>query len=93
MKKLDEQLNELPSEFLDEMEYQKAQRWEDVFIYLTKEFNCLDDIVKMHNDNLPIIQFLRSFYDMGYYSGINFALDPQEKYKEEKQDEDEWEQQ
>ncbi len=92
MKNLDEQLNELPSEFLDEMDHQKAERWKDVFIYLTKEYNCLEDIIKMHKDGTPIIQFLRSFFDMGYYSGVNFTLDPQEKYKNENQYEDEWEQ-
>ena len=41
----------------------------------------------MHEEGTPIIKFLRSFYDMGFYSGVNFTLDPQEKYKIE---EDDW---
>lgn len=84
---LEDQLKELPEEFIDEMEYQKSQRWEDVFMYLTSEFNCINDIKKMHEEGTPIIKFLRSFYDMGFYSGVNFTLDPQEKYKTE---EDGW---
>lgn len=80
---LEDQLSGLPDEFFDEMEKQKSERWKDVFIYLTSKFKCIEEIKEMHNSGTPIIDFLRNFYDMGFYSGVNFTLDPQEEYKEQ----------
>ena len=77
---LNDQLKQLPSEFIVEMEKQKKDRWEDVFNYLVDYFEISEDIKKAEADGFPLIDFFRKIHDMGFYGGVNFALDPQEGY-------------
>ena len=77
---LNDQLKQLPSEFIVEMEKQKKDRWEDVFNYLVDYFEISKDIKKAEADGFPLIDFFRKIHDMGFYGGVNFALDPQEGY-------------
>ena len=82
MRNIEEQLQELPEEFPEEMERQRNERWADVFIYVARKYKCVNEIKQMQDNGVPIMSFLRSFYDMGFFSGVNFALDPGEPYRD-----------
>ena len=77
---INEQLKQLPPEFTVEMEKQKNDRWEDVFNYLIEYFDIKEDIQKTEAEGFPLIDFFRKIHDMGFYGGVNFALDPQIPY-------------
>ena len=81
MKNIEEQLKALPPEFTVEMENQKKNRWEDVYAYLIKYFHIEEDIRKTEEEGFPLKDFFKKIHDMGFYGGINFALDPQESYE------------
>ena len=57
MKNLNEQLKELPEEFVVEMEQQKADRWVDVYDFINNESNGWEEIIDIENlikqDNTP----------------------------------------
>ena len=78
---INEQLKQLPPEFTVEMEKQKKDRWEDVFTYLVKYFKIEEDIKKTEAEGFPLIDFFKKIHDMGFYGGVNFALDPQSPYE------------
>ena len=80
MKNLNDQLKELPEEFVVEMEQQKNDRWHDVYNFIIKKFNCEYEIEEIESQGFNFENFLKCFHDMGFYGGINFALDPQEQY-------------
>lgn len=75
-----DQLNRLPEEFVIEMEQQKIDRWEDVYDFVVKRFNCEKEIEDLEMQGFKFKSFLKCFHDFGFYGGINFALDPQEQY-------------
>jgi len=77
---INDQLKQLPSEFIVEMEKQKKDRWNDVFNYLVKYFHIEKDIKEAQEAGFDLIDFFKKIHDMGFYGGINFALDPQEPY-------------
>ena len=77
---LNDQLKQLPSEFIVEMEQQKKDRWEDVYRYLIDYFNIEKDIKEAEDQGFPLKDFFRKIHDMGFYGGVNFALDPQVPY-------------
>ena len=62
------------------MEQQKTDRWEDVYSFVVKQFNCEAEIDRIEADGFKFKNFLKCFHDLGFYGGINFALDPQEPY-------------
>ncbi len=80
MKKLEDQLKELPNEFILEMEHQKTERWLDVYNFILDHFNCRKEIAEAENENFDLHNFFKTIHDMGFYGGVNFALDPQEEY-------------
>ena len=80
MKNIHEQLKELPEEFLIEMERQKNDRWKDVYEFVKQYFNCEAEIEEVEEEGFPIKKFFKHIHDMGFYGGVNFALDPQEEY-------------
>lgn len=80
MKDINEQLKELPEEFILEMESQKRDRWIDVYDFIIKYFNCEDEIEESEAEGIPLKDFLKKIHDLGFYGGVNFALDPQEPY-------------
>jgi hypothetical protein len=77
---INDQLKQLPSEFIIEMENQKKARWKDVFNYLVNYFHIEKDIKEAQEAGFDIIDFFKKIHDMGFYGGVNFALDPQEPY-------------
>jgi len=81
MKTLNEQLKELPEEFVVEMEQQKKDRWIDVYNYLIKYFDIQEEIDEVESEGFPLKDFFKKIHDMGFYGGINFALDPQIPYE------------
>ena len=80
MKNILNQLEELPEEFTLEMEQQKTDRCEDVSSFVVKQFNCEEEIDRIEAQGFKFKNFLKCFHDLGFYGGINFALDPQETY-------------
>jgi len=81
MKDIMDQLKELPEEFIVEMERQKKDRWIDVYNFILKYFNCEKEINEIIAEGLDFKDFLKTIHDMGFYGGINFALDPQIPYE------------
>ena len=81
MKDIMDQLKELPEEFIVEMEQQKKDRWTDVYNFILKYFNCEQEINEIIEEGLDFKDFLKTIHDMGFYGGINFALDPQIPYE------------
>ena len=81
MKNLDEQLKELPEEFIIEMEQQKKDRWVDVYNFMLQYFNIKDEVENVETEGFPIKDFFKKLHDFGFYGGVNFALDPQEPYE------------
>jgi len=80
MKNIIKQLEELPNEFTVEMEHQKTERWEDAYEFVIKQFNCEKEIESIEAEGFKFKNFLKCFHDLGFYGGVNFALDPQEPY-------------
>jgi hypothetical protein len=89
MRNINDQLKELPEEFVLEMERQKTARWIDVYNFLIKYFNCKNEIEEVEAEGFPLKDFFKKIHDMGFYGGINFALDPQEPYEMKNDDDDE----
>ena len=75
-----DQLKELPEEFIVEMEQQKIDRWEDAYSFIVKQFDCEGEIDRIEAQGFKFKSFLKCFHDLGFYGGVNFALDPQETY-------------
>lgn len=82
MKDIIEQLKQLPEEFVIEMERQKHDRWIDTYNFLIKYFNCEHEINEVEAEGFPIKDLFRKIHDIGFYGGINFALDPQIPYEQ-----------
>ena len=80
MKNLNEQLKELPEEFVIEMEQQKKDRWVDCYNFIVSYFDIQDEIDEVEHEGFPLKDFFKKIHDFGFYGGINFALDPQEPY-------------
>lgn len=81
MRNLNEQLKELPEEFVIEMEQQKKDRWVDVYNFIIKYFNISDEMMEAEKEGIPIKDMFKKIHDFGFYGGINFALDPQIPYE------------
>ncbi len=80
MKNIEEQLKQLPEEFVVEMEQQKKDRWVDVYNFIISCFDIEKDIEELEESGIPMKDFLKKIHDFGFYGGVNFALDPQEQY-------------
>ena len=83
MNNISDQLKRLPEEFVTEMELQKEERWNDVYEFVIDYFNCRNEITKAEREGFPFKPFLKMIHDMGFYGGVNFALDPAEPYYNE----------
>jgi len=81
MKNIEDQLKELPEEFIIEMEQQKNDRWLDVYNFIVKYFNIEKEIKEVEDEGFPLKDFFRKIHDFGFYGGVNFALDPQIPYE------------
>ena len=80
MKRLKDQLSSLPQIFTEEMEKQKEDRWSNIYNYIINMFDCEDDINNIIKAGVPIDNFFKRFYELGFYSGVNFTLDPDSPY-------------
>lgn len=77
---IEEQLSQLPYEFREEMQNQKEARWPGVYKYVTRYLNCTEEIEETEEEGFPIKLLLKYFYDMGFFSGVNFTLSPDEPF-------------
>lgn len=77
---LEDQLKNVPNEFIMEMEHQKDDRWNDVYEFILDYFDCRKDIEAAEKEGFDLKHFFKTIHDMGFYGGVNFALDPQEPY-------------
>jgi hypothetical protein len=84
MKNILDQIENLPDEFVVEMEQQKNDRWNDVYDFVIKQFDCEKELTEIELQGFKINNFLKCFHDLGFYGGVNFALDPQEPYTNNK---------
>lgn len=80
MRNFEEQLSLKGEEFKKEMESQKDERWPLVLDYLSHNFGCDDDLKGDTEESKKTLIFLKQIWDFGFYSGINFALDPDIPY-------------
>ena len=67
MKNLNEQLKELPEEFVVEMEQQKKDRWIDVYNFIVTYFDCEEIIQEVEDEGFPLKDFFKKIHDMGFY--------------------------
>lgn len=79
----EEQLKLLGDEFVEAMESEKNVIYPQVYDAITSAFGLQEEIADLHlNKDEPVLSFLRKFYELGYYAGIKFMLDPDDLHKE-----------
>lgn len=84
MIKLEDNLKRFPSEFALVMEEAKEKQLVKVISFALKEFELQDDVKSMTDqDQSSLARFLRQIYEFGFYSGVNFTLDPEEFMKDD----------
>ena len=64
MKNLNEQLKELPEEFVIEMEQQKKDRWVDCYNFIVSHFNIQDEIDEVENEGFPLKDFFKKIHNI-----------------------------
>lgn len=78
-----EKIKQLGPEFIDAMESEKNAIYPDVYDALTKAFDVQKEIAELQIDKgHPVMSFIRKFYDLGFYAGVKFILDPDDLHKE-----------
>lgn len=84
MIKLEENLKRFPEEFALVMEEAKEKQLVKVISFVLKEFELQNDVKSMtEQDQSSLAKFLRQIYEFGFYSGVNFTLDPEEFMKDD----------
>lgn len=71
---LDEQLNKLGSEYRINMEKNRQEYFLNVLVNLSDVFKCTE-MINTLNDIFPMIKFLESFYNAGFYNGLSYGID------------------
>ena len=71
---LDEQLDKLGPEFRIKMEKDRQNYYLDTLVAICKVFRC-SKMVNELNDVFPMIKFLESFYNAGFYKGLIYGID------------------
>lgn len=80
--KLDDQLKQYPEEFTLALEYAKNLQCESVIAAVLKKYGIIDEFDNMDKENkVTMAMFLRNIFIYGFYSGVNFTLDPEEFIK------------
>lgn len=85
MKTIEEQLDKLGIEYRINMEKDKDNRFPELAVALCDLFNCVTEINELQ-EKFPIILLLKSFYDAGFYRGLNYGIDSMENHVVEDSD-------
>lgn len=75
----DELLDKLGPEYRMNMEKDRQTYFLDVLVKLCQIFKCTGMINEL-NENFPMIKFLESFYDAGFYKGFVYGFDSGENH-------------
>ena len=79
----EEQLKLLGDDFIEAMESEKNVIYPNVYDAITKAYGMQEEIAELQLDkDEPILAFLKKFYELGFYAGIKFMLDPDDLHKE-----------
>lgn len=79
----EEQLKLLGDDFIEAMESEKNVIYPNVYDAITKAYDMQEEIAELQLDkNEPILAFLKKFYELGFYAGVKFMLDPDDLHKE-----------
>lgn len=79
----EEQLKILGDDFIDAMESEKNVIYPNVYDAITKAYDMQDEIAELQlNKDEPVLSFLKKFYELGFYAGVKFMLDPDDLHKE-----------
>lgn len=79
MKTIEEQLDKLGIEYRINMEKEKDNNFPKLMLALCELFQC-SKAVNESQEHFPMIIFLKSFYDAGFYKGLNYGIDSMENY-------------
>ena len=83
LNKLENILEELGDEFCQVMEGEKESNFESVYNLIIQTYDIENEIKEIEQKSKePVIAFLKAFYDFGFYTGINFMLDPDDLNEE-----------
>lgn len=83
LNKLENILEELGDEFCQVMEGEKESNFESVYNLIIQTYNIENEIKEIEQKSKePVITFLKAFYDFGFYTGVNFMLDPDDLNEE-----------
>ena len=85
MRDFEDQLKKKGEKFRIEMDKQQRERFSEVLSYLAKAFNAEDDIYDKSNNGEAIRLLLKRMWELGFYSGVNFCLDPETEYLKDEQ--------
>jgi len=79
----EEQLKLLGEDFIEAMESEKNVIYPNVYDAITKAYGMQEEIAELQLDkDEPVLAFLKKFYELGFYAGIKFMLDPDDLHKE-----------
>lgn len=80
-KSFKEQIEELPPEFALYMEEYREEHFTDLIKLITKTFNLIEEFEKMTiEEQNRVIEIFKAFHNFGFYGGVSYTLDPQQKY-------------
>jgi len=77
MKSIEEQLDKLGQEYKLQMNKDKDEYFVNLFLTLTKVFKCEKEISKIVKV-FPMVDFIKSFYEAGFYKGLNYGINSAE---------------
>lgn len=85
MKTIEEQLDKLGIEYRVNMEKDKDEHFPKLILALCEMFQCTEAVNKTQ-EHFPIILLFKSFYDAGFYKGLNYGIDSMENHVVEDSD-------
>lgn len=80
-KSFKEQLEELPPEFTLFMEEYREDHFSDLIKYVVDIFDLKNEFENMTvEEQNKTIELFKVFHNFGFYGGVAYAIDPQQKY-------------
>lgn len=82
IKTFKEQLEELPPEFTLFMEEYREDHFKDLIKYVINVFELEKEFKNMTTEEQnKTIELFKVFHNFGFYGGVAYTLDPQQKYQ------------